>query len=52
VKHFAVLKRRSYTEEDWNVDSAPHVEKHGVDSEGFHSYSASKTLAEQAFWSE
>ncbi|GFZ49479.1 Putative uncharacterized oxidoreductase [Saitozyma sp. JCM 24511] len=39
-----------YTEKDWNVDSVPHVEQNGVESEGFHSYSASKTLAEQAFW--
>jgi hypothetical protein len=52
AKDSAVLKRGSYTEKDWNVDSVPHVEQNGVESEGFHSYSASKTLAEQAFWSE
>jgi hypothetical protein len=42
----------SYTEKDWNVDSIPHVEKHGIESQGGHSYQASKTLAEKALWSE
>ncbi|TYJ53106.1 hypothetical protein B9479_006287 [Cryptococcus floricola] len=40
----------TYTEKDWNVDSAAHVEKNGLQSAGFHSYLASKTLAEQALW--
>ncbi|ODN78724.1 hypothetical protein L202_04291 [Cryptococcus amylolentus CBS 6039] len=40
----------TYTEKDWNVDSAAHVEKNGRQSAGFHSYLASKTLAEQALW--
>ncbi|WWC63268.1 uncharacterized protein I303_105868 [Kwoniella dejecticola CBS 10117] len=39
-----------YTEEDWNQDSIPHVEKNGVKSTGGHSYQASKTLAEKALW--
>ncbi|GFZ47245.1 hypothetical protein JCM24511_04988 [Saitozyma sp. JCM 24511] len=39
-----------YTEKDWNEDAVPHVEKMGLDSVGFHSYSASKVLAEKAFW--
>jgi hypothetical protein len=43
---------RSYTEKDWNVDSPAHVEKNGANSYGGHSYAASKTLAERAFWSE
>lgn len=42
----------SYTEKDWNIDSPAHVEKNGVNSYGGHSYAASKTLAERAFWSE
>jgi hypothetical protein len=43
--------RPSYTEKDWNEDAVPHVEKMGLGSVGFHSYSASKVLAEKAFWS-
>ncbi|RSH88684.1 methylglyoxal reductase (NADPH-dependent) gre2 [Saitozyma podzolica] len=39
-----------YTEKDWNVDSPAHVEKNGANSYGGHSYAASKTLAERAFW--
>ncbi|WVR07600.1 hypothetical protein IAU60_004642 [Kwoniella sp. DSM 27419] len=40
-----------YTEEDWNHDSVPHVEQNGLKSNAFHSYLASKTLAEKAVWS-
>ncbi|WVR07601.1 hypothetical protein IAU60_004643 [Kwoniella sp. DSM 27419] len=39
-----------YTEKDWNKDSIPHVEKNGTDSNGGHSYMASKTMAEKALW--
>ncbi|WVQ81865.1 hypothetical protein IAT38_003992 [Cryptococcus sp. DSM 104549] len=39
-----------YTEEDWNTESVPHVEKNGVNSNGNEAYKASKTLAEKAFW--
>jgi hypothetical protein len=47
-----LTRSRSYTEKDWNEDSIPHVEKNGLESNGGESYRASKTLAEQAFWSE
>nr|ODO02275.1 D-lactaldehyde dehydrogenase [Cryptococcus depauperatus CBS 7855] len=39
-----------YTETDWNVDSTRHVEEKGLESDGSHSYLASKTLAERALW--
>ncbi|WVQ81866.1 hypothetical protein IAT38_003993 [Cryptococcus sp. DSM 104549] len=39
-----------YTEKDWNGDSIPHVDEKGIESEGMHSYLASKTLAEKALW--
>jgi len=42
----------SYTEKEWNVDSTKHIEEKGLESEGPDSYRASKTLAEQALWSE
>ena len=45
-------ERIRYTEKDWNQDSVKQVEEKGVKAEGFDSYRASKTLAEQAMWSE
>ncbi|ODO07587.1 D-lactaldehyde dehydrogenase [Cryptococcus wingfieldii CBS 7118] len=39
-----------YTEEDWNVDSIPYIEKNGVDDGGSQAYMASKTAAEKALW--
>ena len=42
----------SYTEKDWNEDSVKQVEEKGTEVAGSDSYRASKTMAEQALWSE
>ncbi|SCZ94692.1 BZ3500_MvSof-1268-A1-R1_Chr12-3g04049 [Microbotryum saponariae] len=40
----------TFTEEDWNEFSPKELEKKGKDCDPFHSYRASKTLAEKAAW--
>ncbi|KAK4699734.1 hypothetical protein P7C70_g6524, partial [Phenoliferia sp. Uapishka_3] len=40
----------TFTEKDWNHISLEEVEKKGAETDAFHSYRASKTLAEKAAW--